>query len=631
MKYIILCGGIGKRINQYSLPKPLNYINGKHLIEFLIESIPSDEIYIIYNSGLDQYNFKEIVINKFKAKKIIFSPVLFLTRGAVESALIGIQNFQFDDKNEPIVFIDNDNIHTFPDLSNLKSNFICYGHDYNKTNYSFISINQNNVTAIEEKLKISDNFCCGLYGFNNKATFVELANNLIECNMKTKQEFYFSQLYKLLIQNNEKIIPVYVDETKHLGTYDEIQQMVQTNSLYTKKMRICFDLDNTLVTYPQIPGDYSTVKPIKKMIDLLHYFKKNGHEVIIYTARRMETHKSNIGKVMKDIALVTFKTLDDLGIQYDEIIFGKPIADIYIDDRALNPYYNNISLFGFFGHDKEFIPNKIENNKYNKIEKKENVVVKTGPERFIRGELYFYENIPSDLRSFFPSLKKYAKRDDGEIEITMDHINGIPLFFLYANETLTTNILDKCFSLLDILHKVDYPITVSQEKVKANYFDKLRERFANKNDYPFEDADDVYTEIITNLKLHYTPIISSVVHGDFWFSNIILTYGDELKCIDMKGQVDDELTINGDMYYDYGKLYQSILGYDLVINKRTINPEYKGKMVAYFLDKCEKKGLNLEYLHWVTKSLIFGTFHSISPDISKNDVWALLKEIKRIQ
>jgi capsule biosynthesis phosphatase len=393
-------------------------------------------------------------------------------------------------------------------------------------------------------------------------------------------------------------------------------------------MRICFDLDNTLVTYPQIPGDYSTVKPIKKMIDLLHYFKKNGHEIIIYTARRMETHKSNIGKVIKDIALVTFKTLDDLGIQYDEIIFGKPIADIYIDDRALNPYYNNISLFGFFGHDKEFIPNKIENNKYNKIEKKENVVLKTGPERFIRGELYFYENIPSELRSFFPSLKKYAKRDDGEIEITMDHIDGIPLYFLYANETLTPNILDKCFSLLEILHNFDNPITISREKVKANYFDKLRERFANKNDYPFEDADDLYTEIITNLKLHYNPIMASVIHGDFWFSNIILTYGDELKCIDMKGQVHDEMTINGDIYYDYGKLYQSILGYDLVLNKRTINPEYKGKMVAYFLDKCKQKGLNLEYLFWVTKSLIFGTFHSIPPDISKNDVWALVKEFK---
>ena len=40
----------------------------------------------------------------------------------------------------------------------------------------------------------------------------------------------------------------------------------------------------------------------------------------------------------------------------------------------------------------------------------------------------------------------------------------------------------------------------------------------------------------------------------------MLTYNDELKFIDMKGQITDILTLNGDMYYDYGKMYQSILG-----------------------------------------------------------------------
>ena len=49
MKFVILCGGIGKRCNNYSLPKPLNFIQGKHMIEYVIENIPSNEVYIIYN------------------------------------------------------------------------------------------------------------------------------------------------------------------------------------------------------------------------------------------------------------------------------------------------------------------------------------------------------------------------------------------------------------------------------------------------------------------------------------------------------------------------------------------------------------------------------------------------------
>lgn len=438
MKYILLCGGIGKRCNQYSLPKPLNYIHGKHLIEYTIESIPSNEVFIVYNSLLDKYNFKEILINKFKSHSFHFHSLDFLSRGAVETALIGIKYFDLGQDN--LVFIDNDNIHQFPDFSSYNTgssntssifdtHFICYGEDFVKTNFSFITINEGSVVAIEEKIKISDNYCCGLYGFKNKSSFLDLANELINRNMKTKQEFYFSQIYKLLLEKDEKIIPIPVKHTFHLGSFDEISQNVHNMSGSNKKMRICFDLDNTLVTYPTILNDYSSVKPIPRMIDLLNYFNLGGHEIIIYTARRMQTHKSNVGRVMKDIAMVTFQTLEKFNIYYDEIIFGKPIADIYIDDRAFNPYFNDISTFGFFNQEKEIIPNKIENNKYNVMEKIADVICKTGPQRFMRGELYFYQNIPNQLSVNFPKLIGYNKFDD-KIELKIDFINGIPLYFL---------------------------------------------------------------------------------------------------------------------------------------------------------------------------------------------------------
>ncbi len=625
MKYILLCGGIGKRCNQYSLPKPLNYIHGKHLIEYIIESLPTNEIYIIYNSILDEYNFVEIIKNKFKHKTFLFSSLDFLSRGAVETALIGINNFTINN-NEPVVFIDNDNVHTFPNLSNITEHFICYGNDFIKTNYSFITIYENNVINIEEKNKISDNFCCGIYGFKSLISFIQIANELIELNFKSKQEFYFSQLYKLIIKKGEQIIPIFVEQTKHLGTVTEIEQYSLNNENLLKKLRICFDLDNTLVSYPEIPGDYSTVRPIKKMIDLLHFFKKQGHTIIIYTARRMETHGSNIGKVLKDIAQITFATLDKFDIIYDEIIFGKPIADIYIDDRAINPYYNDISFFGFFRHTQEYFPNKVQNNKYNKIEKIENQIKKIGPTSFIRGELYFYQNIPKSLSIFFPSLIHYKQNDNYQTELMIDYINGIPLYFLYANQTLTTNILDKCFNVLEQLHNYSNPITISDEKIKANYFNKLKDRF-NNNDYPFSDAEQVFNEILDNLEKNFCPKPVPIIHGDFWFSNILLTYTDDIKCIDMKGQVYNELTISGDSYYDYGKLYQSILGYDLILNRKTILPEYKTKITNYFLLKCQNIGLNLEYLKWVTKSLVFGTFHSLPNNISKKEIWDWIKNI----
>ena len=202
MKYIILCGGIGKRCNNYSLPKPLNYINGKYMIEYVIENIPCDQIYIIYNLCLKEYNFEEIIINLFKTKKIIFSCVEYLTRGAVETAYIGTKDIN-DNINEPIVFIDNDNIHLFGNILNsVTENFIGYGKNYDKTNYSFIQINNNNVVNIEEKNKISDDYCCGVYGFNSLSLFRTYSKQLIEKNFKTNNEYYFSQIYKLMILNH---------------------------------------------------------------------------------------------------------------------------------------------------------------------------------------------------------------------------------------------------------------------------------------------------------------------------------------------------------------------------------------------------------------------------------------------
>jgi hypothetical protein len=96
----------------------------------------------------------------------------------------------------------------------------------------------------------------------------------------------------------------------------------------------------------------------------------------------------------------------------------------------------------------------------------------------------------------------------------------------------------------------------------------------------------------------------------------------------MKGQVDGILTTQGDIYYDYGKFYQSIIGYDLILNDCKINATYLEKTKNYFLERCKSEGLDLNYLKYVTKSLIFGTFHSIDKCMRiKENIWTLLCNI----
>ena len=429
--------------------------------------------------------------------------------------------------------------------------------------------------------------------------FLEMSKILLQTNCKTKGKFYFSTLYSSILNEDSNIIETfYIKKTQHISSFKLTDISVDVKK---PKLRICFDLDNTLVTYPTIINDYNSVKPIEKNINLLNFLKDQGHEIIIYTARRMTTHNNNIGKVIKDIALTTINNLEKFNIQYDELIFGKPIADIYIDDRALNPYISNISHFGFIFGAEKFLHNKIDNNKYNSISFIDNRIIKTGPSQFIRGELFYYQNMPQKISSFFPKLFHSSTNTEiGNTTIEIEHIKGVPLYYIYKNKLITQKIIDNLFTVLNNLHSLTINIASqpSDDNIKNNYFDKLEKRFVKKQDYPFEDATIVYNELIKDLSETYSPEKVQVIHGDFWFSNIILTYEDTYKMIDMKGQVDGILTLGGDRYYDYGKFYQSIIGYDLILNDCKIDSVYIKNMNDYFISKCRSIGLNIDYLKY---------------------------------
>jgi hypothetical protein len=346
-----------------------------------------------------------------------------------------------------------------------------------------------------------------------------------------------------------------------------------------------------------------------------------------------------VGKVIKDISRVTIETLDKFDIYYDELIFGKPIADIYIDDKSLNPYTNHINHYGFFTKQEDFLQNKIDTNKYNSVTYVNNTIIKYGPAQYVRGELYFYQHIPSSISHLFPKLLDFKQNGELQIQLTMEYIKGIPLFYLYKNKLITEKIIDDLFGILHTIHTSKYlnaePSSCgempNEVNVRNNYLEKIKKRFENKTDYYFNDADIVYKEIVDGLEknIDTNMDIRPVIHGDFWFSNIILMYDDSYKLLDMKGQVDGILTVGGDRYYDYGKLYQSIIGYDLILHGLIPDSEYLNGVKGLFLQKCTGIGLNIPYLTFVTKSLIFGTFTFIDASNEiKGNIWELLKLIE---
>lgn len=91
-------------------------------------------------------------------------------------------------------------------------------------------------------------------------------------------------------------------------------------------LRYCVDIDGTICTNTE--GDYANAEPYPDAIAAVNAFYDAGHYVVLFTARG-----SGTGIDWTD---VTRRQMADWGVKHHDLRFGKPPADVYIDDKAVN-------------------------------------------------------------------------------------------------------------------------------------------------------------------------------------------------------------------------------------------------------------------------------------------------------
>lgn len=87
------------------------------------------------------------------------------------------------------------------------------------------------------------------------------------------------------------------------------------------------DIDDTICTLA-MPAHYSTAVPITKAIDKVNRLYDEGHTIVFWTARG-----TGSGLDWRDL---TESQLSSWGVKYHELRFGKPVYDIFIDDKNMN-------------------------------------------------------------------------------------------------------------------------------------------------------------------------------------------------------------------------------------------------------------------------------------------------------
>lgn len=582
MNIIIPLGGIGERFsnNGYTKPKPLIKVLGKEIIFWVLDSLniyESDNVYIPYNEFLDAYNFKEVVNSMYPNIKLTSLPP---TNGPSETIKLCINHFDIQGK---IVLLDGDTWYKEDIISKVrkyKNNLSAY---FDSTRpeplFSYLKLDGDKIVDIKEKKKISDNANSGCYVFNDTKQVLKYIDRI-----EKNSEKFTSDIIKEMLKDDIEFSSVEVKDFHVLGTPQQIIEFAK--SFPTETKRFVFDLDNTLVTFPTIAGDYRSVKPIPKTINYLRNLKKQGHHIIVYTARRMRTHGSNVGAIIADIGEITMNTLKEFDIPYDELFFGKPYAHFYIDDLMINPKTDLNKELGFYMED-------VEPRHFNKLIYDSETVTKLSADNKLEGESYYYKEIQKySIRKYFPKL---ISSETGKV--VMEKIDGSNFSTLYINEILTTDHIDLLLSTIKEIHNTD---SLGGFVEYYDYNQKLKDRFSSFDYLKYGLTADEQDEILSDVG--FLQGDCSIIHGDLVFSNIILNNTGRIKLIDVKGKQGNELSIFGDKLYDYAKIYQSLVGYDEILLDKEMKQSYKTKMISHFESNFSESEISI--IKKITKSLL---------------------------
>ena len=97
---------------------------------------------------------------------------------------------------------------------------------------------------------------------------------------------------------------------------------------------VLFDIDGVIATIAD-GNQYDQAKSIPAHVQLVNSLYELGHEIILFTARGSQT-----GTDWKEL---TRKQMQNWGVKYTKLLFDKPAADYYVDDKNID--LNDIRSF----------------------------------------------------------------------------------------------------------------------------------------------------------------------------------------------------------------------------------------------------------------------------------------------
>jgi len=235
MKVLIPMAGEGSRFSKegYTFPKPLIEVNGKPMIQAVVENLDFDAeyIFLVRKEHLEKYSGLESTLKRITNGKYEMVEVDGLTEGAACTALLA-KNYINDDEDlliansDQIIEYEFQNFNLIKNLSQADGIVFTFNAVHPK--WSFVKTNSRGyIVEVAEKNPISNIATCGIYWYRRGSDFVKCAEQMIEKNVRVKGEFYIAPVYNELIQEGKELIPFYVHKMWGIGTPEDLKYYLE--------------------------------------------------------------------------------------------------------------------------------------------------------------------------------------------------------------------------------------------------------------------------------------------------------------------------------------------------------------------------------------------------------------------
>ena len=238
MNILIPMAGAGTRFEKmgYTFPKPLVDVQGKPMIQVVVENLNVDanHIFIVQKEHYEKYNLKYL-LNLITNNNCKIVQVEGITEGAACTTLLAKE---YIDNNEPLLISNSDQYIDW-DSNEFMYSMVADNVDggiptFKATHpkWSFAKLDENGfVSEVAEKKPISDIATVGVYYWKKGSDYIKYAEQMINKDIRTNGEFYVCPVFNEGIGDGKKIKIFPIEKMWGLGTPEDLDRYINDSNI----------------------------------------------------------------------------------------------------------------------------------------------------------------------------------------------------------------------------------------------------------------------------------------------------------------------------------------------------------------------------------------------------------------